>query len=136
MRVLIDTNVLFSALLFRNSTPARALFHVADHQEMVLCDYCIKELLDKIEEKRPDLLAHAERLLAVLPFELVHAPRASNSVIADPKDAPILNAAVLAEVDLIISGDKHFLQAQMEHPRVLTAAAYLELAAEIDEGTV
>ena len=38
MRVLIDTNILFSAILFPASKPAKVLFHVVDNHELVLCD--------------------------------------------------------------------------------------------------
>jgi len=48
-------------------------------------------------------------------------------LITDPKDAPILNAAILHEVDVIISGDKHFLQLDMEHPKTLKSADFLEV---------
>lgn len=51
MRVLIDTNVLFSALLFPRSKPARALLHVADRHTIVLCDRSIAELRDILEKK-------------------------------------------------------------------------------------
>lgn len=38
MRILIDTNILFSALLFPNSKPSRVLLYIANHHEIVLCD--------------------------------------------------------------------------------------------------
>ena len=46
MRVLVDTNILFSALLFPNSKPAQALMHVAEYHDMVLCDRNIVEIRD------------------------------------------------------------------------------------------
>lgn len=77
------------------------MFHVSDNHSIVLCDHIINELLDKIEEKRPDLLADAESLINSLPFETVIAPRDPNKLINDPKDSPILNAAIIAQVDII-----------------------------------
>ena len=53
------------------------------------------------------------------------APESPGKLITDPKDAPILNAAIIENVDVIISGDKHFLSLNMEQPRVMTAADYL-----------
>ena len=38
MRVLVDTNILFSALLFPNSKPARALLHVSDDKDFLSLD--------------------------------------------------------------------------------------------------
>ena len=43
MRILIDTNILFSALLFPQSKPARVLLYIAEHHNIVLCDRNIEE---------------------------------------------------------------------------------------------
>ena len=42
------------------------------------------------------------------------------------KDAPILNAAILDGVDIIISGDKHFKQLGLEHPITMTPAEFMQ----------
>ena len=130
MKILFDTNILISTLLNPASTPAKALFHAAEHEKLVLTDYNIAELRRVAAEKFPNRLADIDVLLAKLTFELVIAPRDPSKLIADPKDAPILNAAIVNEVDVIVSGDKHFLQMDMEHPRVLKAAEYLAFAEE------
>lgn len=46
MRILVDTNILFSALLFPRSKPAQAVLHVVEHYEMVLscCNYPTKNV--------------------------------------------------------------------------------------------
>ncbi len=44
MRILVDTNILFSALVFPRSKSARALLYIADNHEIVLCDRNIAEL--------------------------------------------------------------------------------------------
>jgi predicted nucleic acid-binding protein len=36
MRILVDTNILISAVLFPNSNPAKALLKVSEEHEMVL----------------------------------------------------------------------------------------------------
>ena len=46
MRILVDTNILFSALLFPHSKPAQALLYAVDNHEIVLCDRYITELRD------------------------------------------------------------------------------------------
>lgn len=68
MRVLVDTNILFSALLFPNSKPARALMHVAEVHNMVLCDRNIAEIRDILHRKAPKYLPDAEVLLAELSY--------------------------------------------------------------------
>ena len=121
-----DTNILFSALLFPSSRPAQALFHIMEHHSLILCDYIISELRNVVSMKRPDLLADVDFLLAKLSFELTIAPEEPSKLISDPKDHPILNAAILADIDIIISGDKHFLELKMEHPQTMSVADFLD----------
>lgn len=126
MRVLIDTNILFSALLFPNSRPAQALMHVAEYHDMVLCDRNIVEIRDILRRKAPKYLPDAEVLLAELSYELIPAVDHAEKLIRDAKDQPILNAAIVADVDIILTGDKDFLSLDMEHPKCMTAADFLE----------
>lgn len=125
MRVLIDTNVLFSALLFPKSKPADALFNVVANHTMVLSDRNIAEFREIILRKKPELKNAAEAFLAELSFELIPAVSISTTKIRDIKDQPILNAAVLADVDIILTGDKDFLCLDIDHPRCITAAQFL-----------
>ena len=125
MRVLIDTNILFSALLFPASKPAQALLHVAACHAMVLCSQSIPELRDILERKAPRFLPDAEVLLAELSYELLPAVSYAEKLMRDPKDQPILNAAIVSDVDVILTGDKDFLSLEMDHPRCKTAAQFL-----------
>jgi len=126
MRIMADTNILFSALLFPESRPAKALFHITKEHNLILCDYIISELRDVISRKRPDLLADIDVFLAKLPYELITAPQQPGKLISDPKDHQILNAAIIADVDIIISGDRHFLELGMEHPKTMSVAEFLD----------
>jgi putative PIN family toxin of toxin-antitoxin system len=121
-----DTNILFSALLFPESRPSKALFHIVEHHNLILCDHIISELHDVVSRKRPDLLADIDLFIANLPFELIPAPIQPCKLISDPKDHPILNAAIIANVDIIISGDKHFLDLEIDHPKTMSVAEFLE----------
>jgi len=71
MRIMADTNILFSALLFPRSRPAKALFQIAEYHDLVLCDYIISELRGVVSRKRPDLLADIDVLMAKLSYELI-----------------------------------------------------------------
>ena len=126
MRILIDTNILFSALVFPHSRPAAALLHVANHHEMVLCDRNITELRDILQRKAPRFLPDAEVLLAELAYELIPAVDHAEKLIRDAKDQPILNAAIVSDVDVILTGDKDFLSLDMDHPKCMTVAQCLK----------
>ncbi len=126
MRILVDTNVLFSALLFPKSKPAQALLYIADNQEMVLCDRNIAEIREILKRKAPKLLPDAEVLLAEMSYELIPAIDHAEKLIRDAKDQPILNAAIVSDVDIILTGDKDFLSLDMEHPKCMTVSQFLE----------
>ena len=122
-----DTNVIISTLLFPASLPAKVLLHIAGNHELVLCDHIVAEIRDVVSRKRSDLLGDIDVLLAQLSFELVIAPKEPGKLIQDPKDQPILNAAIMAGVDIIVSGDKHFLKLDLEHPKTMSPAEFWQL---------
>lgn len=126
MKILVDTNILISALLFPRSKPAKALFYTAEHHEMVLCDRNIFELRDVLKHKAPNVLPDAEVLLAELSYELIPAAYHAEKLIRDAKDQPILNAAIVADVDIILTGDKDFLSLDIEHPKCMNVAQFWE----------
>jgi len=126
MRVLVDTNVLFSALLFPDSVPAQALYRVAEAHEMVLCDRNISELRSILKRKAPKYLADADVLLTEMAYEIIPAVFSAEKLIRDAKDMPILNAAIVSEVDVILTGDKDFLELGLDRPKCMTARQFLE----------
>ena len=81
---------------------------------------------DVIKRKSPGILADAEVFLAELPYELIPSVEKAEKLIRDPKDQPILNAAIVAEVDVILTGDKDFLSLGLEHPKPMTVAQFME----------
>lgn len=126
MRILIDTNILFSALLFPGSNPSKALLHAAQQHELVLCDQNIAELRDILSRKAPQYLPAAEALLAEMSYELIPALHHGTVSIRDAHDQAILNAAILSNVDIILTGDKDFLCLDTEHPVCMSVVQFLK----------
>lgn len=100
--------------------------HVAKHHEIVLCDRNIAELREILNRKAPKYLPDAEVLLAELSYELIPAVDYAEKLIRDAKDQPILNAAIVSDVDVILTGDKGFLSLDMTHPKCMNVADFLE----------
>lgn len=84
------------------------------------------ELYRVVAAKRPDLIENEKTFLEELNCEFVNSPLELNTLITDPKDMPILNAAISADVDIIISGDKHFLALDLPKPKVMKITDFLE----------
>jgi len=126
VRIMPDTNVIISALLWPDSKPARALAHAALYHELLLCDHIVQEVREVVRRKWPHLLKDADALLDELAYDLLAAPQEAKRSIADPKDQPILNAAVAGRVDVVITSDRHFLEARLDCPRAMTPSEYCD----------
>lgn len=133
MRVMIDTNIFNSAVLFPKGRAAEALYKaLIPPYQPVVCDYVVDELHRKFQEKFPDRLVELEAFLytALPAFEVVTTPEEVNEAeakIRDPKDRPILRAALNAGADLFLTGDKDFLESSVEDPRIIIVAAFLDM---------
>ena len=131
MRVLIDTNVLISAALYPNSTPYHAYVKAATYPNRgLICEQNVDEMKRIFNKKFPDRIAALDRFLSValLTLELVPMPvdeTLSEAKIRDVKDRPILRAAINADADILLTGDKDFLESGLEKPKAMTPTEFL-----------
>lgn len=94
-------------------------------QRLVSTAWIIDELREVVGRKRPDLLPALDSFLDGIDYETVE-PGPSEARIADRDDQPILDAAIAGEVDVIVTGDKHFLALGLARPAILSPRAYLD----------
>ena len=131
MRVMCDTNVLISGILFPNSVPEKILRAIAKQERLVMATYIIEELRRIFQKKFPNKMRMLDHYLKRQKFELFVTPHDLQNIampsIRDTKDEPVLASAILADVDILISGDKDFAAVEIDRPVILTPAAYLEL---------
>lgn len=128
MRVLVDTNVLFSAILFPDGVAAKSFAICAKEGWLVIPMYVIDELKDVVKRKCPSKMPDIDSFLMRMSYECVDAPDDIRDIpnIRDPKDRPILATGVKENVDVILSGDLDFKAVEMVSPRVLTPREFLE----------
>jgi len=134
MRCMLDTNVLVSAALFPQSVSAAAYMRaVLPPFHSVVCSYVLEELRCVFLAKFPHRMeAYARFVEAMaLSVEVVSTPpeearTESEGQLWDVKDRPILRAALAANVEVLLTGDKGFLEARIERPLILSAAAFLK----------
>ncbi len=131
MRVVLDTNVLVSALLTPSGTPAIVLALVLSGDLVPLYD---GRLLEEYREvlSRPRFGISTEKasqvLLAIEQGELV-AAKPLGIELPDPDDLPFIEVAVAGGADAIVTGNiRHFPKATCAIP-VLSPAELLELLA-------
>lgn len=133
MRVLIDTNVLISAALNANGVPFQAYIKAVSYpNDGLICEQNVEEMKRIFNKKFPERLAALDKFLstALLTLELVPIPtdeNASETQIRDANDRPILRAAIEAGADILLTGDKDFLESGLENPRTMTPAEFLNM---------
>lgn len=132
MRILIDTNVLISAALSANGVPFQAYIKAVTYPNHgLVCEQNIDEMKRIFYKKFPNRLAALDKFLSValLTLELVKIPTREDNLemkIRDVDDRPILRAAIEAKVDILLTGDKDFLESGIENPRIMTPADFLK----------
>jgi putative PIN family toxin of toxin-antitoxin system len=139
MRLILDTNILLSALLSRLGAPAKLL----DAWErktftLVACDALIAELRDVAGRPffRARLRASAAELLAagLRDFSFFCRDLPSGSA-PDPKDSYLLALAEASQAKFLVTGDKELLSLkQHKSTRIITPAAMIEILKKAESG--
>ena len=128
MRVMLDTNVLISAIIFPNNQMDTLISKATIKHQLVLSSYIIDELLDVVNRKFPDKIKNVDLFLTRLPYELVYAPKEMTSLLFTIKDAddyPILYSAIIEDVDLFVTGDDDFSAVEIDKPEIISPAEFI-----------
>ncbi len=129
MRVMLDTNILVSAIFFPSKQTRTLVAEITRHHHLILCDYVLEELRlvvnRKFQAKKPAL----EKFFSSLRFELIdtHEDYDYGDIpsVRDHKDTPILAAAIKNDADVFITGDKDFLVLNIDRPQIMNMAEFL-----------
>ena len=113
MRVVLDTNVVVSALLLPDSVPRQAFDKAVDQGEIIISTPVLLELAEVLARtKLNKYLSEQERtrfLVALLKeTELVSITQQINEC-RDAKDNKFLELAVCGNADVLVSGDRDLL---------------------------
>ena len=133
IKVLIDTNILISAALSNRGTPYAAYMKAVTYPyHGVICDQNIDELRKVFNRKFSAKIQLLDSFLAIAltALQLIETPVdefEQEKSIRDVKDRPILRAAINVGVDILLTGDKVFLEADIDKPKTITAADFLKL---------
>ena len=129
-RIVLDTNVLISAILF-GGTPRRVLdLVISGSVDCTLSIAILDELRDVLERPKfgfsADVCLHiTEELHGVC--DIITPSVRIDAIRSDPDDNRILECAVEAHAHYIVSGDPHLLAlGTFERIRILSPADYLK----------
>lgn len=134
MIVVLDTNTIVSALLSPNGTPAEIFRYLeAGKIAVATSDYLLDELervltypkvarYIKASETDINLFVKRFRMFA----DIVQPESNINAVEKDPDDNHVLECAVAAKADFLITGDQHLLELEeFEGIEILSTTAFM-----------
>jgi uncharacterized protein len=111
VKVVFDTNILVSAVVFPGGRAESALVRIIEeHDQLFISRAVLDELLGVLARKfskDPEELARLALLLSDIAVTV--RPRARLRVVKDDPDNRVLECAVTARADLWVTGDKELL---------------------------
>ena len=129
MKVMLDTNILVSAFVFKSKMMNQLIYKLSTEHEIVICSYTIEELKELVDTKFKVTQKDLDEFLKDFPFILVYSPTTVGNKlfeIRDKDDYIILHTAIIEDVDVFITGDKDFNDIDIDKPEIMNATEFLE----------
>ncbi|MPZ98351.1 MAG: putative toxin-antitoxin system toxin component, PIN family [Dehalococcoidia bacterium] len=137
MRLVLDTNVLVSALVTPGGSPFRVYARCLEPDIVLLTSApLIAELRGVMSQKFAWPSEEIDEAIAelLLASEVVEPAEAVRDVPDDPDDDRVLEAALAGEAELIVSGDRHLLRLdEWQRIPILRPREALDVIGEAEE---
>ncbi|MDR1588913.1 MAG: putative toxin-antitoxin system toxin component, PIN family [Oscillospiraceae bacterium] len=125
---MLDTNILISAGIFSGRRLSDQAVRIAEEFNLVLSSRIIDELWVVMDLKFSHKKSAMERFLRRLNYEIAYTPTEIDEdifpKIRDKKDYPVLASAIIADVDVFVTGDKDFGGLDLERPEIMTISEF------------
>ena len=129
MKVMLDTNILVSAFVFKSKIMNEFIYKISNEHEIIICSYTIYELRKLIKTKFKINEKILNNFLNEFPFILVNSPaniKEKLFEIRDKNDYIILHTAIIENIDIFITGDKDFYDIKIDKPKIMTVKDFLK----------
>ena len=126
MRIMLDTNILISAFVFGGKVRNVLKILFDTDCELYISEYVdaeFKEILNKKWRTRADKIYSMYRSMD---FVFCSSTSETFGHLRDEKDIPVLSDAIYHNVDILLTGDRDFLEAEIETPRIVSPSELLE----------
>ena len=129
MKVMLDTNILVSAFVFKSKKMNELIYKLSKEHNIVICSYTIEELKELVKTKFKVNQKDLDEFLKNFPFDLVYSPTNIEHKlfkIRDNDDYIILHTAIIENVDIFITGDKDFNDVNIDKPEIMNTTEFLK----------
>ncbi|HKA42542.1 MAG TPA: putative toxin-antitoxin system toxin component, PIN family [Burkholderiales bacterium] len=130
MRIVFDTNILVSALVFPGGRGEAALLRIVEERDQLfLSKPILDELLGILARKfARDAEELARTAIFISALGTTVRPRRKLRVVKDEPDNRLLECAVAGRADAIVTGDRALVTREFRGVRILSLREYLETA--------
>jgi predicted nucleic acid-binding protein len=115
--------------VFRSERMRQLERALTDGHHILLCRYVVDELRDVVERKFPVRAVDLDGFLRTFPFSVVPTPRDLKSgdypPIRDEADLPVLASAIVAQADILVTGDADFSESAVASLAVMTPGEFI-----------
>ncbi len=126
MRIMLDTNVLVSAFIFGGKVRSALKLLFETNCEIYVSEYVDDEFKRILNEKWSERAEKIYSLYRSADFVFCSSTSEILGHLRDEKDIPVLSDAIYHDVDILLTGDKDFLTADIEKPQVVSPTELLE----------
>ena len=129
VRVILDTNILVSALVFGGNPVKVLLLALNKRIQVITSPILLSELTDIISKKFPLSLEDMQLLEKEMKkkFVIVH-PSKILSIVRDEDDNRVLEVAVEGKCDVIVTGDEDLLElGHYKNIKIMTPSRFLNI---------
>ena len=126
MRIMLDTNVLISAFVFGGKVRETLIKLFETNCEIYVSEYVDDEFKRILED---NWAARAEKIYALYrSMDFVFCSSTSEILghLRDEKDIPVLSDAIYHGADILLTGDKDFLDSNIKIPKIVSPSELLE----------
>ena len=126
MRIMLDTNVLISAFVFGGNVRETLIKLFETNCEIYVSEYVDDEFKRILYEK---WTTRAEKIYALYrSMDFVFCSSTSEILghLRDEKDIPVLSDAIYHGADILLTGDKDFLDSNIKIPKIVSPSELLE----------
>lgn len=128
VRVILDTNILISAIGFGGIPRKVFLLTIEEKIKGVTSQILLVELVEVINKKFPKLIPNLPNIEASINESfLIVQPKQSINIVRDKDDNRVLEAAVEGKCDFIVTGDQDLLDlSKFKNIKIITPTQFLE----------
>ena len=126
MKVMLDTNVLVATFVFGGKVREVLKILFDTYCEIYVSQYVDSEFKRILCEKWNDRADKIYSLYRSMNFVFCSSTSEIFGHLRDEKDIPVLSDAIYHGVDILLTGDKDFFDADIERPQIISTQNFLE----------